>query len=340
MKPAAQAGFVSLDIVVSRYWLAHADVPELPHRLAVGWSGGADSTALLLALKQLGHDVQAWHVDHAWRDSSEQEAESLSEKASAWAIPFLSARLQMPSGKNREAEARKGRLAQFQNWQRQGGITTLCLGQHRQDQAETVCMRLLQGAGAGGCRGMSHQRQFGDLRIVRPLLHVSVQDLKQALLKAGIEWFEDPSNSDLSIWRNRIRHQLFPAMQQVGIAPDDLFLRWQRQADVLMQRIDDLVNDLWRRKVECDHGRITLPWSVWLACSAPVRARLLQRMVNCLHGGAATPGRRHIELVELWTQKNARGGLDLSRCRLYRRKGSLHLQSTRAALAGCDSSVI
>jgi len=340
MKPAHSAASVVFDLTSSGHWLSHVDMPVLPHRLAVGWSGGADSTALLLALKQAGHDVHAWHVDHGWRDSSAHEAEALCAQARLWGIPFFSARLPQPSGKNREAEARKGRLAQFQIWQQHSGITTLCLAQHQEDQAETVCMRLLQGAGAGGCRGMNREREFDGLRVVRPLLHVSVEDLKHTLMDAGITWFEDPSNGDMSIWRNRIRHQLFPAMQLAGIAPHDLFLRWQQQAEILAQRLDHDVDNLWH-SVDLSHqDRITLPWSTWEACTGLIRARLLQRMVNQLFGGGATPGRRHIELVEFWTKKSGRGGLDLSRCRLYREKGRLHLQSTRADSAGHHDAII
>jgi len=340
MKAAHRAALMAFDRSDSGRWLSHADVPRLPHRLAVGWSGGADSTALLLALKQAGHDVHAWHVDHAWRTSSAHEAEVLHAQARLWDIPFSSARLPEPTGKNREAEARQGRLKQFQDWHQQTGIASLCLAQHREDQAETVCMRLLQGAGAGGCQGMSRQRQFGDLRMIRPLLHVSVRDLRQALMDAGVSWFEDPSNRDMSIWRNRIRHQLFPAMQRAGLAPHDLFLRWQQQAVLLTQRLDDDVDKLWDHVGLSSAIRITLPWSIWKACPALIRARLLQRMVNQLLGGGATPGRRHIELVEFWTQKSGRGGLDLSHCRLYREKGRLHLQSTRAASADHHGAII
>ncbi len=314
-------------------WLSHADIPSLPQQLAVGWSGGADSTALLLALKQAGHEVQAWHVDHGWRDSSRHEAASLAAQAASWNIAFFCARLSSPTGKNREAEARQGRLQQFQIWSRKNGISTLCLAQHLEDQAETVCMRLLQGAGAGGCRGMWRQRQFDELRIVRPLLHLSVQDLRQALSNAGVRWFEDPSNTDMSIWRNRIRHQLFPAIAQAGISPHELFLRWQQQAELLAQRIDQATDKIWLSEIQTTPDCVTIPWALWRSCSSVIRARLLQKMMAQLLGDGVTPGRRHIELVELWSQKSGLGGVDLSRCRLYRKRGYLHLQPTTASFA-------
>jgi len=313
--------------------------------IAVGWSGGADSTALLLSLQQAGHHVHAWHVDHAWRDTSQHEAERLAQQAKGWNIPFHSARLPSPSGKNREAEARRGRLFQFQRWSVQYNIQTLCLAQHLEDQAETVCMRLLQGAAAAGCQGMLRQRRFNiletnilessslnssTLTIVRPLLHISVQELRQALSHANIVWFEDPSNTDLNIWRNRIRHRLFPAIARTGIDPHQLFQRWQQQAQQLSKRIDHECDAVWQHIRQENEHHLILAWPLWLSSSAPIRARLLQRLIATLLGEGVTPGRRHITLVETWTTKHARGGVDLSRCRLYRSKGYLHIQPAKA----------
>jgi len=314
-------------------WLTAANMPHLPDSLAVGWSGGADSTALLLALKASGRQVQAWHVDHGWRKASAHEAEALAEQAAQWNIPFISARLAPATKRNREAEARHGRYALFQCWSREQKIQTLCLGHHRDDQAETVCMRLLQGAGVGGCRGMWPERRMGEMWVVRPLLHVSGHALRMALSEAGVSWLEDPSNADLSIWRNRIRHQLFPAMAQAGEAPDTLFLRWRVQAERLAKQLDHeadiLLHDLRR-----DHAHgWCLPWQTWVSGTPAVRARMLQKCMALLLGDGVTPGRRHIMLVESWTGKNGRGGLDLSRCRLYRDSDRLHLQPATAVCA-------
>jgi len=314
-------------------------MPRLPKVLAVGWSGGADSTALLLALKASGRKVHAWHVDHGWRESSRQEAVALAEQAQQWGIPFISARLEAVSQRNREAEARRGRYAQFQDWSSTCGIHTLCLAHHRDDQAETVCMRLLQGAGACGCRGMLRERQMGEMRVVRPLLHISCHELRQTLRQAGITWLDDPSNADMNIWRNRIRHQLFPAMAACGSAPDELFLRWCVQADRVASKLDSEA-DIVLRDLSLSHAhRLSLPWNAWKGSTSAVRARMLQKCMALLLGEGVTPGRRHILLVETWTEKSGRGGLDLSRCRLYRESDRLHLQSTTAVCATQNGSL-
>jgi tRNA(Ile)-lysidine synthetase-like protein len=321
-------------------WLNHSDTLTLPDEVAVGWSGGADSTALLLALQAAGHRVHAWHVDHAWRDASADEALVLAEMAENWGIPFSSVRLACAPEVNREAQARHARYAQFDVWAGQQGISTLCLAHHRDDQAETVCMRLLQGAGAGGCRGMQRQRMLGTLRIVRPLLHVSGLELRLVLQQAGVNWLEDPSNSDMTVWRNRIRHRLFPAIRQAGVLPDELFLRWQQQAEKLASRLDaaaDMVMNSGNARVsenpEDATKQVSLGWQAWTACDSAVRARVLQKMMVQVFGAGVTPGRRHILLVEQWTNKNGRGGLDLSRCRLQRKYANLHLESVRAGFA-------
>ncbi|MDQ7011268.1 MAG: tRNA lysidine(34) synthetase TilS [Mariprofundaceae bacterium] len=296
----------------------------LPDEAAVGWSGGADSTALLLALHTAGCRVQAWHIDHGWRDNSAEEAAFLAGQAAAWGIPFFHARLPVAPAANMEAAARKGRLAQFAAWRRQQGVDVLCLGHHREDQAETVCMRMLQGAGVSGCRGMRARHSLDGLNILRPLLHVPRRHLRAALCEAGVSWLEDVSNRDMRFMRNRIRHHLFPCMCAAGYDPVELYLRWQRQAGRLTEEIEAEMAGI---NITRDRAGVSVPWPDWIKCPAAVRARLLQGMMAALCGEGVVPGRRHILLVERWTAGGGRGGLDLSRCRLERRKGRLHLES-------------
>lgn len=320
-------------------WLEPGKAPALPEEVAVGWSGGADSTALLLALKAAGYRVRAWHVDHGWRASSAGEARALAERAAAWGIPFYAARLEPAGNGNREAAARHARYARFRLWAGEQGIRVLCLAHQRDDQAETVCMRLLQGAGAGGCRGMRSERHEGSLLLVRPLLHVPGALLRETLRRAGVDWLEDPSNRDTGLWRNRIRHRLFPAVERAGIRPDELFLRWQAQAELLAARLDaEAGRVLAEGEAEVSEDAasagmdVSLLWRSWSACAPAVRARVLQRMMAMVLGESVTPGRRHILLVEQWTNHRGRGGLDLSRCRLQRRRRRLHLQPVQADL--------
>ncbi len=304
-------------------WLDGSDIPEpLPASIAVGWSGGADSTALLLALAGSGYDVQAWHVDHGWHENSAEESLQLARQAKVWEIPFHAVRLNVPLLANREAEAREGRYRAFSALSQEQCLSSICLAHHREDQAETVFMRLLQGSGVEGCRGMSPVRQHGELKIFRPLLHLSRSRLGMALHRSGVTWLEDASNSDMSFWRNRLRNQTFPAMQRAGVDPTALFLRWQVQAVRVASNIRSQVEHL---QLDHDRERCWVAWEVWQNLAPPVRGHLLKCMMRKLFGAAAVPGRRHILLVEAWMQHGGFGGLDLSRSRLMRKDGRLYL---------------
>jgi len=294
----------------------------------VAWSGGADSTALLLTLRQCGHDVHAWHVDHGWHEHSAIHAAGLAEQAAEWGIPFVHTRLSA-SAVNREAAARHGRYRAFAAFAEQQGIDALCLAHHLDDQAETVCMRMLQGGGVYGCRGMAACRRQGDLTFFRPLLHLRRTDLRQALVDAGLRWLEDPSNADVTLWRNRIRHHLFPAMRAAGSEPVDLYMRWQREAVQLTNIIDAGLAHLTLQR---DQAGCSLPWDAWVTLPQPMRMQALQRMMAELFGAGHVLGRRHLELAERWRSGGGRGGLDLSRCRLSRRDRRLHLEPARATL--------
>ncbi len=301
----------------------------LPHRLAIGWSGGADSTALLLLLKQLGHDVEAWHVDHRWSACSKTLAFRLSQQAKLWGIPFVTAALAKPAQKNREALARAGRMHCFQHWSRQRGLLHLCLGHHRQDQAETVAIRMLQGAGVYGLQAMRVQRCLGSLCLHRPLLSVRSEDLKAMLRQAGVSWWEDPSNADCSLLRNRIRWRYFPAIKAAGHDPIELMLRWQRQA-VRLAAIIDAELDSWT--FEQQHQQVSVAWLQWSMASTSLRVQALQRMAQSLSGAGVCLGRRHFDLIERWRCQGGQGGLDLSRMRLQRQKKSLILCLSDAKL--------
>jgi len=309
-------------------WLETSNLAHhLPQRIAVGWSGGVDSTALLLALHHAGLQVQAWHVDHAWHTKSSDDAQWLSKLAESWHIPFLSQRLTEAPTSNREAHARRGRYQAFQFMAKETGVDAIALGHHGDDQAETVCMRMLQGAGVMGCRGISSQSCRNGLNIYRPFLHVRRQALQAALEGAGISYIHDASNDDMSLWRNRIRLALFPKMLATGINPYELFMGWQKQAVTLAKVLNGEADtiDLHVTGLAC-----SILWYDWQNLSQAVRAEVLQRMASSVLGKGVVFGRRHIELIEFWQKRGGRGGLDLSACRLSHRGRYLHLESRKA----------
>ncbi len=178
----------------------------------VGVSGGADSVALLHALlalrSRLSLTLHVLHVHHGLRPETDEEAafaESLGRRLN---VPVTVERVQVPSapGESLEARARKARYAAFRKWAGALGASKIALGHTADDQAETVLMRLLEGAGPRGLAGIPPVRGL----FVRPLIETRRPEIEAELVRAGVSWVEDPSNRDLKFLRNRIRHDLLP----------------------------------------------------------------------------------------------------------------------------------
>ena len=193
--------------------------PPLP--LAVAFSGGADSSALLwAALRRWPGQVAAIHVHHglqAAADAFEAHCESLCAR---WQVPLAVARVDArhQGGQSPEDAARIARyraLAQAA-LQGVGGLAprSIALAQHGDDQIETVLLALSRGAGVAGLAGMRAQWERDGLYWFRPLLGLGAAGLRAALRDAGVPWVEDPSNADPAYTRNRIRAQVLPALQE------------------------------------------------------------------------------------------------------------------------------
>jgi tRNA(Ile)-lysidine synthase len=153
--------------------------------------------------------------------------------------------------------------------------------------------------------------------------------LTDALKSSAVGWYEDASNLDTTLLRNRIRHQFFPAARKHGVDPVDLFCRWQRQAAHLSVRLNMLADDV---ALDMQQGMAVVDWEAWSSSPQAVRALLLQRMSASLFGEGTVLGRRHILLAEEWRRKGGRQGIDLSRCRLFRSRETLHLAAASVSL--------
>lgn len=196
--------------------LAHAVVPT-PHdaKLCVAFSGGADSTALLHALAHLPQARErprAVHVDHGLHPDSAQWARHC-EKFCAMldvSLELLHARVDNDRGEGLEAAARRARYAAFAQTLRDG--ETLVLAHHRDDQVETVLLKLLRGAGPEGLGGMREQRAFANGTLWRPLLDLSRPVLLDYVAAHGLPYINDPSNRDTRLSRNFLRAEILPRL--------------------------------------------------------------------------------------------------------------------------------
>ena len=181
--------------------------------LLVAFSGGIDSTALLLAAAALRPDVRALHINHGLHPEARAWQARCAEVAAGLGVAFTAVTVTVtPAGEGLEAAARRARYAAFERALEAGG--TLLLGHHQGDQAETVLMRLARGAGVRGLSGMDAVRPLGRGWIVRPWLALPKRALEGAVLAAGVPWIEDPSNDDVAHRRNFWRREVLPLIAQ------------------------------------------------------------------------------------------------------------------------------
>ena len=189
-----------------------------PDNLLVGLSGGADSVCLahlLVCLKsEKGFRLSCVHVNHHLRQEAEEDQRFVEGLCSQWGLPLIIKRVEVSRQGNLEANARAARYKAFEEAMGECGAGMLALAHHMDDQAETLLMRLMRGAGPTGLSAMRTRRQA----VWRPLLSVRRSDIEDYLNARGIPWREDESNHDSRFMRNAVRSRLIPLMEE--LSPD------------------------------------------------------------------------------------------------------------------------
>ena len=181
-------------------------------RIGIAVSGGPDSLALLLlAAAARPGQVEAATVDHGLRPESAAEAAMVADLSARLGVPHrtLQADWAEPPASNIQAAARAMRYRLLAEWAADRGLAAVATGHHSDDQAETLLMRLLRGAGVSGLGGTRAKRPLSEaVLLVRPLLGWRKAELLQLVASAGIEAVDDPSNRDPRHDRSRVRQWL------------------------------------------------------------------------------------------------------------------------------------
>lgn len=187
-------------------------------RYSVALSGGCDSTVLLHAMATLrprlgGVSLASVHVDHGLHEDSAAWSQHCRAFAGELGVEctVLKVNAHPSPGQSREAAARTARYAALANWLQPRDV--LLTAHHREDQAETLLLQLLRGAGAAGLAAMPVHTALGRGVLARPLLGVSREALRVYALHYDLLWIEDPSNFDTSFDRNYLRHDILPRLR-------------------------------------------------------------------------------------------------------------------------------
>jgi tRNA(Ile)-lysidine synthase len=213
--------------------------PELAPgaKLAVGFSHGADSTALLLALRYLAPrlDVRliACHLDHGLRPGSAAEAAAAAGWCRNLGIAFYGERADVAAlararAVGLEEAGRLGRYAFFERVRAETGAALVCLGHHLDDLCEDVILRLVRGAGWPALGGMPAADPARAL--LRPLLTTPKARIEEFLRELKVAWLEDPSNAGLDFRRNRVRNAVLPQLTEENPGLGQAVLRLWRLA--------------------------------------------------------------------------------------------------------------
>jgi len=211
--------------------------------LAVAYSGGADSTALLHAACALwSGQVRAIHVHHGLQAAAGEFETNCRTVCAQLNVPLqvIKVNAKHASGESPEDAARKARYAALADTARALGVSQVLLGQHADDQVETILLALSRGAGLAGLSAMPAVVERDGVRFCRPLLEVPGASLRDWLRQEGHAFVDDPSNTDERYTRNRIRARLLPALNDAFPQFRQTFARsasHAAQAQVLLDEI-------------------------------------------------------------------------------------------------------
>ena len=255
--------------------------------MLVALSGGPDSTALLLALLELGHDIVAAHFDHALREGSAADAASVAVLCERVGVPLRIVRRQqsLPSG-SLQAAARAVRYEFLERSRRDSSAHLIAVGHTADDAVEGAVLHMLRGTGLAGMRGMPAAHGT----VVRPLLGVWRTEIAEYLQQRGVVALEDPANRDVRHARVRARLELLPALE--------------RARPGIRSRLHAATRSAARLQAELESTAASLHEGTRAACGplreAPeaVRREALRQMYVAAGGSSPGLSRRHLAAMD------------------------------------------
>ncbi|QIE40654.1 tRNA lysidine(34) synthetase TilS [Rhodobacteraceae bacterium SC52] len=312
------------------------DLPAGIDRLGVAVSGGGDSVALMVLLadwaKTSGLQIEVATVDHGLRAEAAAEAATVAQQAAALGLKQATLKLNhaLPPG-NVQANARAARFELLADWAAARQLPAVCLAHTMEDQAETFLLRLGRGSGVDGLAGMASVRRAPDdgPLWLRPLLDVRRETLRAFLRARGVDWIDDPSNTDTRFDRVRVRQSLSAGeFGQIDVPTlAETAHRLGAAKRVLCQAAYDAAKDI----LSVEQGSICLDSARFSALPDDTRWRLLSAALCRVGGHIYRPRLKSLHRAERAIAERRRHAL--SGCIIAVKQGQIWVDREPSALA-------
>jgi tRNA(Ile)-lysidine synthase len=267
-------------------------------RILIAVSGGPDSMALLhLFLRWNKRNVGVFHLNHGFREAASQDAAFVRDYCRNLNIPveiqeYDINRYLAVSGESKQQGARKIRYQLLRNFAEAGGYHRVALGHHGDDQAETVLMRILRGAGLHGLGGIPLQRGI----FIRPLLTVYREEIVRYCQEFEVPHIFDETNFEPIYLRNKVRKELLPYLAQEynpEIVSSLVQLAELARADEL--ELQSRAEEICKGSMRWKRGQLVFPRDRFLELSTSMQRRVLRRMLQAYQGHLLRIDFGHIE---------------------------------------------
>ncbi len=306
------------EMKVLRFAAGHALLPE-GCRVLVAVSGGADSTALLLSLVQISHrggfELAVAHFDHGLRGTevSEGEERLVAVLSESLGLPLVIGRgdirnLASQSKQSIEMAARQARYAFLKQAAADAACDRVATGHTATDQAETVLMHVIRGAGLHGLTGMEPDAPWptgGTPKLVRPLLKVTREETEAYCAAFGIQPIDDESNRSTDFERNRVRHELMPLLRSFNPRVEEAVVRLADAARADVEYLDaESINGIANDSTK---NTIRYTWNKVMARHDALRRHGLRVAVGLLLGNTEDFAESHYLAMERLVFKGRTG---------------------------------
>ena len=261
-------------------------------QILIAVSGGPDSIALLHILKRLSvkykWELKVAHINHGLRgEESETDATFVEQVCVDWGIPCEVRRVDVVSqlylwGHNLQTAARALRYEVLREIAITYSIQTIVTAHHGDDQVETLIMRMLQGTGPGGMAGIRYKSELFGLKLIRPLLEMTKEELLTYVKQEGLAYRIDSSNEQLKYFRNEVRHSIIPALldvrPQVALSVRKLARMNADEDDFLNSHVVSLMES----KVKYREGRAISQRELFIPMHIALQRRMIQIILRSL----------------------------------------------------------